>query len=251
MKDVPADYYRRLRAVEEQHWWQHGMREIAGSLLGERISRPRQSLLDAGCGTGGFLGWASARGSFDQTCGVDLSSEAVSLAREAVPGAKISVAPVDDLPFDAGAFDLVAMNDVLQHVEEAAVAASIAEVLRVLRPDGTLLVRTNGGRTMRRERSDWRLYDERSLRAELERGGFRILRSTYANLLLSLWGAVRGKAPKAPSESTCGIPETARSTSNAIGRAVLGQEARYLRGPRRRLPYGHTLFALAVPRESR
>ena len=221
----------------------YGMREITGSLLGERLARPHQSLLDAGCGTGGFLGWASARGSFDRTCGVDVSPEAVALAREAVPGAEISVAPVDDLPFDAHAFDLVAMNDVLQHVEEADVTASIAEVLRVLRPDGALLVRTNGGRTMRRERSDWRLYDERSLRAELERGGFRILRTTYANLVLSLWGALRGKSPKAPSESTCGIPGPARSTSNAIGRAVLGQEARYLRGPGRRLPYGHTLFA--------
>ena len=31
VKDVPADYYRRLRAVEEQHWWQHGMREITAA----------------------------------------------------------------------------------------------------------------------------------------------------------------------------------------------------------------------------
>jgi SAM-dependent methyltransferase len=251
VKDVPADYYRRLRAVEEQHWWQHGMREIAGSLLGERLARPHQSLLDAGCGTGGFLRWVSARGSFDRICGVDVSPEAVSLAREAVPGAEISVASVDDLPFDAAAFDLVAMNDVLQHLEEPAVTASIVELRRVLRPDGALLVRTNGGRRMRRERSDWRLYDERSLRAELERGGFRIVRSTYANLVLSLWGALRGRAPKAPSESTSGIPEPARSASNTIGRAVLGREASYLRGSRRRLPYGHTLFALAVPLESR
>jgi SAM-dependent methyltransferase len=182
---------------------------------------------------------------------VDVSPEAVSLAREAVPGAEISVASVDDLPFDAAAFDLVAMNDVLQHLEEPAVTASIVELRRVLRPDGALLVRTNGGRRMRRERSDWRLYDERSLRAELERGGFRIVRSTYANLVLSLWGALRGRAPKAPSESTSGIPEPARSASNTIGRAVLGREASYLRGSRRRLPYGHTLFALAVPLESR
>jgi len=251
VKDVPADYYRRLRAVEEQHWWQHGMREITGSLLGERLARPQQSLLDAGCGTGGFLRWASARGSFGQTCGVDVSSEAVSLAREAVPGAEISVAPIDDLPFEARAFDLIAMNDVLQHVEEADVTASIAELRRVLRLDGALLVRTNGGRKMRRERSDWRLYDERSLRDELEHGGFRIVRITYANLVLSLWGALRGKAPKAPNESSCGIPEPARGLSNAIGRAVLGQEARYLRGPGRHVPFGHTLFALAVPRESR
>jgi SAM-dependent methyltransferase len=250
VKDVPSDYYRRLHAIEARHWWQVGMREITGSILGERLRRPHQSLLDAGCGTGGFLGWASTEGSFDRICGVDVSREAVLLAREAVARAELYVAPIDELPFEAQAFDLVALNDVLQHVEEADVTKGVAELRRVLRLDGALLVRTNGGRTMRRERSDWRLYDERSLRVELERGGFRILRTTYANFVLSLWGAVRGKAPKAPSESTCGIPGPARPVSNTIGRRVLAQEARYLRQPGRRLPYGHTLFALAVPVEA-
>lgn len=250
MKDVPADYYRRLHAIEEQHWWQAGMREIAASMLGERLLRPQQALLDAGCGTGGFLRWLSTRGSFERLCGVDVSAEAIALAREAVPRAELHVAPIDELPFEARTFDLVVLNDVLQHVDETDVTKGIVALRRVLRPDGALLVRTNGGRTTRRERSDWRLYDEPSLRDELELGGLRVLRTTYANLVLSAWGAVRGKAPKAPSESTCGIPGPAGRISNAIGRAVLGQEARYLRRTGRRLPYGHTLFAVAVPQEA-
>ncbi len=62
MKDVRPDYYRRLHAVEEQHWWHVGMREITAALLRERLARGHLSLLDAGCGTGGFLAWATGYG---------------------------------------------------------------------------------------------------------------------------------------------------------------------------------------------
>ncbi len=247
MKDVPSDYYRRLHAIEERHWWQVGMREITAEILAEWLDGRHQSLLDGGCGTGGFLAWASARGAFDRLCGVDISLEAIALAREAVPGAELHVAPLHDLPFETRAFDLVVLNDVLQHVEEGNVATSLAESRRVLRADGALLVRTNGGRRPRRERSDWRLYDEGTLRMELERGGFAVVRMTHANMLPSVWGAARGKAPRAPNATRCGIPSRARSLPNAIGRALLSQEARYLHRPGRRLPYGHTLFALALP----
>ena len=38
VKDVRPDYYVRLHAVEEQHWWHVGMREIAAALLSERLA---------------------------------------------------------------------------------------------------------------------------------------------------------------------------------------------------------------------
>ena len=98
VKDVRPDYYARLHAVEEQHWWHVGMREITAALLRERLVRGHVSLLDAGCGTGGFLAWATGQGSFDRLAGVDISAEAVELARDAVPGAELHVAPVHDLP---------------------------------------------------------------------------------------------------------------------------------------------------------
>ncbi len=152
MKDVRPDYYARLHAVEEQHWWHVGMREITAALLREPLARGQLSLLDAGCGTGGFLAWATEQGPFDRVAGVDISAEAVELARDAVPGADLHVAPVHDLPFEDSSFDVAVLNDVLQHVDEDEVGAGLRELLRVLRPDGVLLVRTNGGRHARRER---------------------------------------------------------------------------------------------------
>jgi SAM-dependent methyltransferase len=249
VKDVRGDYYRRLHAVDTSHWWQRGMREIEAALLGERLRTRGQSLLDAGCGTGAFLAWAVSTGAFDRLCGADLSAEAIELAREVVPQADLRVAPLGRLPFEDGAFDLVALEDVLQHVDEGEVGAGLGELRRVLRRDGVLLVRTNGARRARRERPDWRVYDPDALAVELRRGGFRVLRLTYANAALSALAAVRGRVPRAPTPALDGIPAGASGAKEAAASRLLDLEARYLAKPGRRLPYGHTLVALAAPEE--
>jgi SAM-dependent methyltransferase len=242
VQDVPADYYRRLHEVDTHHWWHLGMRSIEAALLAGRMGG---SVLDAGCGTGGFLAWAAASGAFTRLCGVDISAEAIELARETVPSADLRVAPLDRIPFGDAEFDLVVSNDVLQHVPEASLDTSLKELRRVLRPGGTLLVRTNGDRHERRERHDWRAYDAGTLAADLRRAGFAVRRVTHANALLSLAAVARGVRPHAPTGTSSGIPPVEGGVKADIGRLLLELEARYLAGRTRRLPYGHTLFALA------
>jgi SAM-dependent methyltransferase len=245
---VPGDYYRSIHQVESDHWWHQGMRAITAAMLSERLERRHgQHLLDAGCGTGGFLRWALDLGAFEHVSGVDISPEAIELARRQVPEGDLGVAPVAELPFEPDSFDVVVMNDVLQHVLEREVQQSLGEVRRVLRPGGVLFLRTNGGIRARRVQDDWRLYDRGALAATLEGAGFRCERVTYVNLVGSLWGALRGRSPRAPSKSRHGIASPAGKFVNALGRGLLGAEARYLARPGRRLPYGHTLVALATP----
>jgi SAM-dependent methyltransferase len=136
---------------------------------------------------------------------------------------------------------------VLQHVVETELEQSLSEVRRVLRSDGVLLLRTNGARRARRERDDWRIYDRAALAATLEAAGFRCERLTYANLVLSLLAAARGRSPRAPTETSHGIPRPASSLQNALGYRALRAEARYLARGSRVLRYGHTLLALASP----
>jgi SAM-dependent methyltransferase len=241
---IPADYYRRIFDAEEHHWWYVGMRELTGVLLGERVTRPGSRLLDAGCGTGGFLRWMLDCGSFGSAAGVDLAASAVTLARERVPEADMRAAPLSAIPFDDGAFDLVVSNDVLQHVHEDDVGRSLDELRRVLEPGGTLVLRTNGARKLRRERDDWRAYDRRTLRRLLSDAGFEEERVTYANTMLSVWGAARGRSPHAPSEAVDGIPHRAPGRLvSAVGSRILGAERRYL-ATGRTLPYGHSLLAV-------
>jgi SAM-dependent methyltransferase len=247
VKSVPPDYYRRLDEAERTHWFNRGMEQIGAALLGDSLSRPGIALLDAGCGTGGFLRFARDLGIFVRLCGVDVSAEAIELARRELPEAELHVGALTAVPFDDASFDVVALNDVLQHIEEADVETSLRELRRVTRPDGALLVRTNGGRRPERPRSDWRLYSRGTLAAELARGGFHVERVTYANMAVSLLRAARGLTPKPPTETSAGIPPPSSPLATAVGSRLLELEARYLAGPGRTLLYGHTLLAVATP----
>jgi ubiquinone/menaquinone biosynthesis C-methylase UbiE len=242
--EVPAGYHQTIYEVEQDHWWHRGMRAISGALLEDRLRRGGR-MLDVGCGSGGFLRWAREQGSFEQLAGADISAEAIELARERVPEAELHVAPIWELPFERGSFDLVVLNDVLQHVPAGEVAPALREVRRMLRDDGELLVRTNGARRAREE-GDWRVYDRATLRSTLEQAGLRCRRLTYANLIPSLWAAVRRGAPRAPSSERHGIPSIGSAHLNRLMYFVLRMEAGYFRRLPLGLPYGHTLFALVT-----
>jgi SAM-dependent methyltransferase len=245
---IPADYHRRIYEAEQVHWWHLGMLSIAAALLGDRSSQDGRRVLDAGCVTGGALRWQLDLGGVSRAAGIDISAAAIELARRRVPEADLCVAAVKDTGFEDSSFDLVLSHDVLQHIPEPDVDASLAELRRVLDPSGVLLIRTNGARTLRRERVDWRAYDRSELTAVLERAGFRPERVTYANLVTSAIAAATGRAPHAPNEERHGIPLRASSRlRSAVGASLLAAERRWLRRPGRTLPYGHTLFALAVP----
>jgi SAM-dependent methyltransferase len=242
---LPQDYYRRIYDVEERHWWHVGMRRITAALLADVLAWHERPILDAGCGTGGFLRWLCDLGSANLV-GIDISETAIELAKRRVPEAELRVAPVHELPFADSTFSLAFLNDVLQHVPEEDVAASLAEVRRVLKDEGHLLVRTNGARRSRRERRDWRVYDRESLMRVLAEAGFRCERITHANMALSLAASLHNGTPSAPSEASHGIPKPQRRLRNAIGLRLLKVEAAYLARTRRALPYGHTLFVHAV-----
>jgi SAM-dependent methyltransferase len=242
---VPPDYYRQIRAAEDSHWWFRGMRKISKSMLGSHLHSGGR-VLDAGCGTGGYLRWLLDTGRFSASAGVDVAAAALEYARKRVPEADLRAATLARLPFADESFDLVVTNDVLQHVDESELDASYGELRRVLTPGGVLLARTNGSHTLRREQSDWRAYDIATLTGQLERSGFVVERATYANCVPSAWGRLRGRVPHAPSEERHGIPVADEpALRSAIGSSLLSLEARALARPRLRIPYGHTVFALA------
>lgn len=73
-----------------------------------------------------------------RTDGLDASAGYIGRARRAVPEARFTVGDAARLPYADGAFAGVVLLDVLEHVGDE--RAVIAEVARVLRPGGTLVL---------------------------------------------------------------------------------------------------------------
>jgi SAM-dependent methyltransferase len=94
---------------------------------------PRR-VLEVGAGTGAFAERVRRELGADVTA-VDLSPRMVELARER--GVPASVADVQELPFEDGAFECAAALWVLHHVPD--LDRGLGELARVLRPGGRLV----------------------------------------------------------------------------------------------------------------
>ncbi|HEX7297904.1 MAG TPA: class I SAM-dependent methyltransferase [Solirubrobacteraceae bacterium] len=123
---VPGE--RRGELIEAEHlaryWWASQM--VAG-----------RRLLDAGCGVG--YGTAMlARAGAAEAIGLDLSPDSVAAAGKAHPELTFVTGDVHALPFEDDRFEVVTCFEVIEHVDRQ--QEVIAELARVLRPDGVLAI---------------------------------------------------------------------------------------------------------------
>lgn len=104
-----------------------------------------QSILDLGCGYGGFV-WALKERGYTQVSGVDVSADQVAAAHSM----GLTEIREDDL-FHAlrsareESFDVVILFDVLEHQVKDDVLPWLDEIFRVLRPGGRLIVHVPNG----------------------------------------------------------------------------------------------------------
>lgn len=142
--------------------------------------QPGRRVLDLGCGDGAFAADLVKGGA--EVVAADVSREALRRAGARLGAAAELVALAEGaaLPFAEDAFDLVWAGEVLEHVAD--VAGLLAELRRVLRWGGTLLVTTpwHGRLVVGRDEGTFdpradhlRFFSARTLRALLRDAGFR------------------------------------------------------------------------------
>lgn len=98
---------------------------------------PPAAVLEVGCSHGSFVALLRQAG-YDAT-GVEMSPWVVELGQKtfAVP---ISVGPVENLDIPHGSLDAIVLFDVLEHLP--APVATLAQCLKLLKPEGLMLVQT-------------------------------------------------------------------------------------------------------------
>jgi SAM-dependent methyltransferase len=95
--------------------------------------------VDIGCGLGTEIAHLAAKGW--EAVGVDLSEAALGRARQAHGGVSFVCADVLALPFPAKVFDVALDRGCFHYLSPAGWADYAAEVRRVLRPGGRMLLR--------------------------------------------------------------------------------------------------------------
>lgn len=176
--------YHRMAMLEATMWW---YRALHAGLIGRLAALPAGArLLDAGCGTGGLLARLSTMRPDLQLSGLEYDAEAAALAGEKT-GLAVQVGSINAMPYAEGSFDGVVSADVLCHagVDQA---AALAELHRVLKPGGLLLLNLPAYQWMASAHDahvhNARRYTASSARALLRQAGFAAVRSGYWNSLL-------------------------------------------------------------------
>jgi SAM-dependent methyltransferase len=134
--------------------------------------------LDIGCGIGDMLVFRGG-----ETVGVDVNPNTVAFCCSR--GAMALLMAPDSLPFEAASFDSALMDNVLEHIERP--LPLLAEVRRVLRPGGRLLVGVPGHRGYASDADHKVFYGESELRACLARAGFTTCETFHMPLGHSSW----------------------------------------------------------------
>jgi SAM-dependent methyltransferase len=214
--DVP-ERGRRMTELEAGHY--AGARKVLAAgkqLAAERILEeqfqtyvdlgrkyvPAGSWLDVGCGGGLLLSLAKQAGYSGE--GIELTADRRAVAAE-VTGMTIHGEPVEDIGFADDSFDVISLINVFSHLTSP--AATLAELHRILKPDGVLVLAT-GEMTAGVQKShmfNWNLGDhlyflgDRTMAEYGRRVGFDIAHHDRAWLPDQLytrdWLRLKGRSP--------------------------------------------------------
>ncbi len=107
--------------------------------------KPGDKVLDVGCGTGNLTLTAQTyAGPSGQVYGIDASPEMIQVAKKKADGSGMQVVfqegLIEKLVFPDATFDVVLSRLMIHHLPDDLKGRAFAEILRVLKPGGSLLI---------------------------------------------------------------------------------------------------------------
>ncbi|MCU0448957.1 MAG: class I SAM-dependent methyltransferase [Bernardetiaceae bacterium] len=133
---MEKSYYQEYFELERKQWWF----QVRNRILMERIAaltggRRDLKILNVGAGT---YATSQLLAQFGQVTSIEYDEFCVAYTKERLPGIQLDTGTILDLQFADGEFDLVTAFDVIEHVDDDALA--VRELKRVCRPTGWVVV---------------------------------------------------------------------------------------------------------------
>lgn len=237
--------------AEARHFWFRGFRYFVTPLLRRAtFGLAYPVLLDCGCGTGNNL---ELLGRFGQAYGFDLTGVGLRIGRQA-GRTRLAQATVAAIPFPSDTFDVVTSFDVFVTLDKDNERAAAAEMYRVARPGGHVLVNVAAMESLHGDHAvlsrEVRRYGRSALERLLVGAGLEIVRITYTNALLVPPLAVvravqrwRGLRPEEDADQEIRVPP---APINLALTALLRLESLWV--PWIANPFGSSLLCLARKR---
>lgn len=233
--------FDRMAEQDRTHWWFTARRKILSDLIVRSVSLPRRPrILEVGCGTGHNFDMLRHFGQLDA---LEIDAPAREIASIRL-GHRVGDSPLPMLAgVPDGRYDLVALLDVLEHVEDD--VAALRGIARVLAPDGRILLTVPanpwmwGGHDVAHHHH--RRYTAASLREAAANAGFVVSLMSHFNSLLFPLAVAARIAGKLAGKKT-GHDAMPSPLINGIFAKAFGLE-RHLVG-RVPLPYGVSLVAI-------
>lgn len=156
------EFYNNFFASGYHRSWRDapGKLVVLGYVI-EKINK-KNTILDVGCGDGYFLSRITeemaSRDSAISATGVDISIEAIKLAKSSYPRLEFSVMDAENLDFDTAKFDIIVSYGVFEHLGNP--AAGVKELSRVLQSGGAFAMMMPTIGSYRKDRFDEGWYED-------------------------------------------------------------------------------------------
>lgn len=184
---------------EDKHWWFASRTRALFNMLDGAVPGRDRRILDVGCGAGNMF---HHLGRYGRVTGLENNPKPIKIAQ--ARGYDVRMGQAENMPFDDGAFDLVAALDVIEHCEDD--TAILRECHRVCSPGGLIVITTPAFQWLWSQNDEVnhhvRRYSGSELRSKLDGAGFRVKRLAFNNFFVFPMAAalirLRQKSGEAP-----------------------------------------------------
>jgi len=239
---MEQEFYQKYATAEKEHWWFVARRQIIAKILKSLQLDSNINILEIGCGPGGNLELLSKHGNI-------FAMESDAGAREIANRRKIiqveyGMLP-NNIPFGSQSFDLIAMFDVLEHIDDD--VAALNALYERLRQNGVLLLTVPAYNFLWSHHDIVNQHKRRYVRKQLTSlahdSGYFVNYSTYFNTLLFPLVLVVRLLDKLRHNNEGSDVDMPSKVANTLLKYIFSSERFLL--PHIRLPFGVSILVIA------